>query len=137
MWAEVIEEQTPLIPNRWYTLKENADSILIFVKDSKDTSNNFGFSRNGSWFENTDRCWSYTYEPQAWREATQEEIEDLLIKEARSRGYKEGQIIKSFVFGESCLSDVGEGFKFDIHENRLWYNDNIIFQEGAWAEVIN
>ena len=277
-----IEEQSApdkLIPNRWYTLKENADSILIFVKDSEDASNNYGFSRDGSWFENSDRGWNYTCNPQDWREATQEEvqkaminhfkknyhgnfskclhgasnykaqenyelrwsevgqclryyleggvgcvyddgrwadlitvdrengevsydtdtqkntkltkgkwyknlthegsyflfeeignfnykgcgvdyignwydndnwvwglddsyreatqqeIEEILIKEARSRGYKEGQFIKSFVYGESRLSGNGEGFRFDKKKNRLWYNSNILFQDGKWAEV--
>lgn len=283
VWAEVIEEQSDsdkLIPNRWYTLKENADSILIFVKDSKDTSNNYGFLRDGSWFENLDSGWNYTTKPQEWREATQEEVqeaminhfkrnyhgnfskclhrcadyeaqedynlmwdkegqclrytlkvgevgcvydcgrwadlittntedgevfydintqkntkltkgkwyknltyegsyflfdgignfnykgcgvdylgnwydngnwgmddfyreatqqevEEILINEARSRGYKEGQVIKSFVSGESRLHDYGEGFKFDIYNNRLWYNSNILFQDGEWAEVVN
>lgn len=287
VWAEVIEEQSApdgLIPNRWYTLKEDADSILIFVKDSKDVSNNFGFRRNGSWFENSDLSWTYNSEPQDWREATQrevqeaminhfkqnyhgnfskclhycsnyeaqedynlmwdkegqclrydlksggvgcvydrgrwadlitvdrengevfyevscdtdaqkntnltkgkwyknlsyegsyfflkemwrnhyegcgvdcrgvwynnghwgvddsyreatqEEVEKVLIKEARNRGYKEGQVIKSFVYGSSHLTDRGEGFKFDMHNNMLWYNYSILFQDGEWAEVIS
>lgn len=288
VWAEVIEEveeeQTQpdkLIPNRWYTLKENADSILIFVKDSEDASNNYGFLRDGSWFENFDGVWDYTTRPQKWREATQEEVqeaminhfkkiyhgnyseclhnytnykgqeeyeldwdkigqclrytlkeggvgcvydrgrwadlittntdngevfydtdtqkntkltkgkwyknlthegsyflfdgignsnyrgcgvdymgnwhdsinwgwglddfyreatqqevEEILIKEARNRGYKGGQLIKSFIYGKSRLREEGEGFRFDKYYNRLWYNDNIIFQGGVWAEVI-
>lgn len=284
VWAEVVEETQPdkLIPNRWYTLKEDADSILIFVKDSEDTSNNYGFLRDGSWFENLDSGWSYTTRPQKWREATQEEVqkaminhfkkiyhgnfteclhncsnyraqedyeldwckirqclrytlkeggvgcvydrgrwadlitvdrengevsydintqkntkltkgkwyknlthegsyflfdgmgnynykgcgvdylgnwhdnsgwgwglddfyreatqqevEEILIKEARNRGYKGGQLIKSFIYGKSRLSDEGEGFRFDTYMNRLWYNSNIIFQGGVWAEIIN
>lgn len=144
VWAEVIEEEkeeetqpVKLIPNRWYTLKENADSILIFVKDSEDASNNYGFLRDGSWFENFDGVWDYTTRPQEWREATQQEVEEILIKEARDRGYKGGQLIKSFIYGKSRLSDEGEGFRFDTYMNRLWYNDNIIFQGGVWAEVIN
>lgn len=282
VWAEVIEEQTPLIPNRWYTLKVNADSILIFVKDFKDKSNNYGFLRDGSWFENSDFGCSYNLEPHKWREATQEEVqeamfnhfkrkyhgkyseclhdctnyraqedyeldwdqewqclrytlkeegvgcvytkgrwadlitsdrengevscdtdiqkntkltkgkwyknlthegsyflfdgmgnfnykgcgvdylgnwydngnwgwglddfyreatqqevEEILIKEARNRGYKGGQVIKSFIFGKSRLSDEEKGLRFDTHKNRLWYNGNIIFQGGVWAEVIN
>lgn len=277
VWAEIIEEKeeeetqpVKLIPNRWYTLKENADSILIFVKDSEDESNNYGFLRDGSWFENLDSGWNYNTKPQLWREATQEEVqeamfnhfkqkyhgnyskclhgcanyraqedyeldwskrgqclrytlkeggvgcvyvrgrwadlitvdtengevlltkgkwyknlsyegsyfffegvyqslykgcgvdfegrwydngkwgvgesyreatqqevEDILIKEARNRGYKGGQLIKSFIYGKSRLSDEGEGFRFDTYMNRLWYNSNIIFQGGVWAEVIN
>lgn len=275
VWAEIIEEKeeetqpVKLIPNRWYTLKENADSILIFVKDSEDASNNYGFLRDGSWFENFDGVWDYTTRPQEWREATQEEVqeaminhfkkiyhgnyseclhnytnykgqeeyeldwdkigqclrytlkeggvgcvydrgrwadlitsdrengevlltkgkwyknltyegsyflleeidegcykgcgvnfrgvwhnkgswsrydsyreatqqevEEILIKEARNRGYKGGQLIKSFIFGKSRLREEGEGFRFDTYMNRLWYNDNIIFQGGVWAEVL-
>lgn len=142
VWAEVIEEQSApdkLIPNRWYTLKENADSILIFVKDSKDASNNFGFLRNGSWFENIDRGWNYTYSPQAWREATQEEVQEAMINHFKQNYH--GNFSKCL---HSC-SDYEAQKDYELRWNKeqqclryfLEGGVGCVYHSGIWAEVVN
>ena len=126
------EEELPqqLEVGKWYTYKEGTCDWLMNYQG--DGTSCYGFNTNGSW--RNDYIMDSVLN---WNPATHEEIQTALIKEARRRGYKEGQVIKSFVYGSSHLTDRGEGFKFDMHKNMLWYNYNILFQDGEWAEVIN
>lgn len=147
VWAKVIEvveeeEQSQpdkLIPYRWYTLKEDADSILIFILDSKDASNNFGFLRNGTWFENSDRGWNYTCNPQAWREATQEEVQEAMINHFKQNYH--GNFSK-------CLHSCAD-YKAQENYELRWSKEGqslryyveggvgCVYDNGRWAEVIN
>lgn len=141
VWAEVIEEQSDsdkLIPNRWYTLKEDADSILIFVKDSEDASNNFGFFRDGSWFKNTNRGWSYTYEPQHWREATQEEVQEAMINHFKQNYH--GNYSKCL---HSCTDyEAQENYEleWDTYGQCLRYylkpGVGCVYENGRWADLL-
>lgn len=141
VWAEIIEEQSApdgLIPNRWYTLKEDADSILIFVKDSEDASNNYGFLRDGSWFENSDLGWSYTYNPQEWREATQEEVQEAMINHFKQNYH--GNFSK-------CLHDCTD-YEAQENYNLMWDKEGqclryylkggvgCVYDNGRWADLI-
>lgn len=126
------EEETPqqLEVGKWYTYKEsNCDWLMNYQGDGSVC---YGFNTNRSW--RNDYIMGSVLN---WKLATHEEIQTALIKEAIKRGYKAGQVIKSFIYGKSILTGEGEGFRFDAHMNRLWYNSNIIFQGGVWAEVIN
>lgn len=142
VWAEVIEEQSSpdkLIPNRWYTLKTNADSILIFVKDSKDASNNFGFLRDGSWFENIDRGWNYPCNPQAWREATQEEVQEAMINHFKQNYH--GNFSKCLHSCADYKAQENYELRWAKEEQCLRYylkpGVGCVYVDGIWAEVIN
>lgn len=70
------------------------------------------------------------------RKATDKEVEDALIKEAKKRGYKEGVQCYS---AESKDKKVCTG---DFYYNGQRYNQlqdtpmNTIFKDGQWAEII-
>jgi len=73
--------------------------------------------------------------------ATDKEVSDALIKEAKRQGFKEGAKV-------SCLSklhnfrfkvgDVIAGSDYDywFETNKLWMGSCLIFSNGKWAEII-
>jgi len=66
--------------------------------------------------------------------ATDKEVSDALIKEAKKRGFKEGAKF-------SCLSKlskfkVGDVIEYWFEANMLWLGSYLIFDNGKWAEII-
>lgn len=69
--------------------------------------------------------------------ATEEEVEQALIKEAEKRGYKVGCKVKCLSANEIVNIDCID-FYFWIDRSKLWLNDNcLIFYNGKWAEIIS
>jgi len=67
------------------------------------------------------------------RKATDKEVEDALIAEAKRRGYKKGLRIKCLCMGNEEIP-LGSVFNFDGH---YFYLDGTqIFQNGKWAEIV-
>ena len=70
----------------------------------------------------------------AWTEASKKEVEKMLIKEAKRRGFKEGVKFKS-VNGHPFTLD--ECWFSDLDSYTMWSSGcGIIFKNGKWAEII-
>ena len=73
--------------------------------------------------------------------ATDKEVEEALIKEAKKRGFNEGVKIKGFVCSDEEVSTITEGFVYSNGELRVncsgdYYTMRHIFEDGKWAEII-
>lgn len=67
-------------------------------------------------------------------EAAPEEVEKALIAEAKRRGYKVGDKIKSFIHGNTPIEH--SSIKHRFSSNILVMGGAFIFKEGKWAEII-
>ena len=91
---------------------------------------------DGAWFENMHH--SLSGHLKSYKLATEEEVREALINEAKKRGYKEGVKCK---FG--IIEDIRtiETNIFDWNGKYLFVrcingNADIIFRSGKWAEII-
>ena len=123
---------------KWYKGEES--NILAFCEESYNAGfNGYGFGDSGVWYNN-----------QNWMNntdfpipATDKEVEQALIKEAKRRGFKEGvRFDCENSDAKNCLfSDFYNGDKlkwqFSPENNTLSKECNqFFFKEGKWAEII-
>jgi len=141
---------------KWY---KNKGCIACFEGNGAD---GYGFNRKNEWrgkgsqwFKGSDG--SYIFEGyllfKDWTLATDKEVEEALIKEAKKRGFKEGVCINNVMNG--MLGNIKEGVEFSYNNvtNRLYLIDCVydnkanygssavnnkytIFNNGKWAEII-
>ena len=67
--------------------------------------------------------------------ATDQEVEEALIKEAKRRGLEHGNFECLFMV-TNPYTDGEPQYDFDPFFNRLWIYRNVCFDNGKWAEVI-
>lgn len=141
-WKTKIEKEFPdlfekeLEIGRWYVYGSN---LLNYQGlNHKDLIQAYGFLGDKSWME-TSNCGN---DFKAWKEATTEEVESVLIAEAKKRGYKKGVRIKGLGTGEIWTLPNGE-FEYLENANVLWFgnpNDDYdgfdVFHDGKWAEIL-
>jgi hypothetical protein len=66
--------------------------------------------------------------------ATQEQILEMLSKEAVKRGYKDGN--HKCLNNKNTILCVDTGFNYCDRTNSLLFNWNVIFKDGTWAAII-
>ena len=147
-WKENIEKEFPklfkedaLVVGKWYI---NIDGLkcLHFVTKITDSKEYFayGFSFSNEWKNNKGFGSVNDYTNKNFRPATDKEVEEALIKEAKKRGFKEGVRIKSKWMTNISANNLNGKFVFDnkfelcAEANRLM--KYTIFEKGVWAEII-
>ena len=138
-WKLEIETEFPkLFPKAkhtesgWYMANCNDSTgyLCYFTNPSNSLAGEYWIAKSGSW--NTGGLFTDIERP-----ATDKEVEDALIKEAKKRGYKEGNY--------KCLSESGKTYdhcsNYKSENEKLfsgWSSDsrNILFKEGKWATII-
>ena len=73
--------------------------------------------------------------------ATDQEVEEALIKEAKRRGYKDGVICKSFNHNCDLKINQCEKSHYVAEYNKLRYGKDgnrlvVVYSNGKWAEII-
>ena len=140
-WKIEIEKEFPklfvrdeLEVGKWY--KSNMGRILCCTKNTGHTFDGYGVDKYGNWI-NEESFWSTSdFSP-----ATDKEVEEALIKEAKKRGFKEGVSIDSLCDG-GCnnVKIIEEGISLDnmdaVTELRCGYGYTI-FNDGKWATIID
>ena len=116
-----------------YKFKEKNRFMFKFAGkySIRENSGSYGFNMAGKWFENLG-----VSQDDVYQEATTEEWESALIKEAKKRGYKNGNY--KCLDLPNCTEEVVNDF---FYENKdLWHGvsgrGNLIFDNGVWAEII-
>lgn len=116
---------------KWY--KYNHTNIIFNFQGKYSTDNDsgaYGFTNDGNWYENlgVDSNNKFT-------ELTNIEISKSLIREAKKRGYKDGNYY--------CLSNSKTYYnisdKFTFEDDKLFHGTvlrNVVFADGEWAEII-
>ena len=78
--------------------------------------------------------------PTYWELATEEEVSEALINEAKKRGYKEGVRCQFGLIKEIRTSETNDFvFKLEYYTlgiKRKNGNTDVIFRSGKWAEII-
>lgn len=125
--------KTELEVGKWY---RNANKALANFQGG---TNGYGFTIEGEWNLFQDN-WSFDF-PENWIPATDKEVEEALIAEAKKRGYKKGVKLSALKY---CCNEIDNRLEFykyfpsvskDIG-HRLELNGTGIYQDGAWAEIL-
>ena len=129
-WKTNIEKEFPklfkksaLVVGKWY---KEAGCLFNYQYGL----NIYGFFSDGVW---TDRGWSW-YDTVS-TPATDKEVEEALIKEAKRRGFKEGIEFKSVSSGNS-IERVYDVFSYYSKQDQLCSAGGSVFIGGKWAEII-
>ncbi len=125
--------ETPSFQKGWYKLTNSLALVYCDFYALKDNSNiGYGFDGTGRWVNN----WHYyNRDKQYMTPATDKEVEEALIKEAKKRGFKEGVKIKS-IYSETTYNTRHSGFGFYPSDYSIYFGNWLIFKDGIWAEII-
>jgi hypothetical protein len=127
-YEKFIEDKFPSLEvGKWY---KGVYGSLVFVESVQDYKfTGYGFDHVNGW-ENSDEEWVVSCFK---TEATHEEVEAALIKEAERRGV--WQVPINDVFGDKMLRDAFfSGYSSD--KNNLWSKYGKVFENGKWATPI-
>lgn len=121
---------------KWYKFNRGLSNFLYFIENIKEGTG-YGFNK-GIWCNDNDR-WCDNFDNHT--PATDKEVEEALIKEAKKRGFKVGVKVyfKSSgehrkITGELYISRKYKGEMVCFgSENQC---GDIIFQNGKWVEII-
>ena len=134
-WKENIEKEFPklfkedaLVVGKWY----KCEDYLMVWNDGERT---YGFfdGQFGEWSFGKDKKNELIL-------ATDKEVEEALIKEAKKIGYKNVNI-KNLESIDNMLSThhssvSSDRYYYNVSENALWFMGRLIFWNGKWAEII-
>ena len=112
-----------LVVGKWY---KSGKCLFNYQKNS----NVYGFFRLNEWL---DLNWNW-YDTTA-RLATDEEVKQALIKEAKKRGFKKGVMVRCEGYNDAIFD--GE-FRFGMFKGGVLDGINIgdIFKDGVWATIV-
>ena len=124
----------------WANTKQNnlyLELMSIRPIPAENDDFKYGIGAYGKWFERTDNFHRFKYKSKEYKEAKPKEVEEALIKEAKKRGYINGNY--------ECLSNLKTHTvlnKYHLYNNELFHGKeldrcNIIFSHGTWATIIN
>jgi hypothetical protein len=137
-WATIIKE--PIVKDvlevgKWY--RNNRGGLFNYngIKDSSDYPCGYGVGPYGDWFKSNLNGWGGTYTL-----ATDKEVEQALIKEAKNR-YSNGVTIKSDQNGKTYkYNNIVEYWTGSDNDLLMRCNDSMnaqyIFYKGKWAKIV-
>lgn len=132
------EEKKELVVGQWYKWIEGDDIYLWHITEIENNSIYcFGFS-NGNWIEDGIGYSSKHYKEacRELKEATNQEVEEALIKEAVRRGYHIDKPTHfNYLNGAGYLQNPSKN-EFIFKNGILYLWDIKIFENGKWAEII-
>ena len=96
----------------------------------------YGFNGDGRWIKYPNYIsFNFESDPQYWQPATEEEVKEMLITEAKRRGVWDCPIID--VEGDKLEEGMIEYYEmFSIETNQLWSRYGLVFDNGKWATPI-
>ena len=128
---------------KWYNKKYFGKLMFYFNGEfSKSGYNpNYGLNYNGIF---SDEIGVFKNEVNEYYEATHQEVEQALIKEAKRRGFNEGVKVKLFdsIFSTSVLNREDFTYQEDYNRFGIIGGDEdgsyaVLFKDGVWAEIID
>jgi hypothetical protein len=134
-WQKKIErefsklfKEDALVVGKWYHYN---NWLIEYAGKGNFLTANYGFDKDGDYFYDN-KCNGFGCTPREWTLATDKEVEEARIKEAKKRGYKYGCVIESKKHGHVTLNDRG----FYTFHGELWLGDCVLTNNGVWAEII-
>jgi len=104
-------------------------SGCIYFRTGKDSA--YGANTCKDWVVWNHRV-NFVKEPQNWHPATESEVKEMLIAEAKRRGVWDCPIVDKY--GERKIRIVQEVFSLPL--NQLWSQYGLVFDNGKWATPI-
>ena len=132
-WKQNIEQEFPKLfkseelYNGWY--KDSQNEWCMFFQDGMME---YGFNTDGNWRGDIKHFYSPIYSDY---KATDQEVEEALIKEAKNRGFKEG----NYKCLEGSIYKHSDDYKFYGSLLVTGFVDgarNVLFKDGKWATII-
>ena len=121
--------KTKLEVGRWYKLKDNPKILALYDCFKHHRPYAYIFNEKGDYEYRVE--FSLFESPTYWELATEEEVSEALINEAKKRGYKEGVKCKFGIIEEIRTIETND-FVFKLEYNTL----GIKLKNGKWAEII-
>lgn len=121
--------ETDLEVNRWYKAT-NFGKLMFYFNGKFGNSITYGFDYDGE-FKNK----IGVHEDEKYVPATEKEVEEAFVKEARKR-YNKNDSIQSL--WKTIIGNIDLGFKneFNLDKNEFWYGGYLVFKDGTWAEIL-
>ena len=141
-WKENIEKEFPklfkedaLVVGKWYKRKEDLN-LWFLTHINNECSFGYGFDYSGYW---ADESTGFNYSLELNR-ATEKEVEEALVKEAKRRGFKKNVVI---ITSKTGVKRTLNSNNFEMIGNNLVclsskgsYIYSSVFTNGKWAEII-
>jgi len=117
--------------NKWYKDNE-CPSRIFYVNENRKIE--YGFTSYKRW----SNMISYDFDCERDVEATKEEVEEALIREAKKRGFKEGVKVVKPIFGTAVLGCGVWRYTEDFGQKdcMLLLGGSAVFYMGKWAEIV-
>lgn len=135
------DEPKSIEVGKWY--KGIGDKLIFTTSDEQEGRvKAYGFGAMGGWFEDDH---DFTWTTDELKEATKEEVEQSLIKEAKKRGYADGVKVHSLGHDKQMVIYNQElNTEYESYYNKLWFGVGlgetnhyvVVFQDGKWAEIV-
>lgn len=130
--------ETELEVGKWY---KSDYPLLLFITEIRHHElvaygfNAKGEYKQGSFCTRSNVKNKVDYDAFNFEPATEKEVEEALIKEARKR-YNKNDSIQSL--WKTKIGNIDLGFKneFNLDKNEFWYGGYLVFKDGTWAEII-
>ena len=143
-WKQNIEKEFPklfkqaLEVGKWYKVKRPEDSIEALICFSNEpTLYGFGYTKEWTTCFNAKPI---LYGYRVCTPATDKEVEEALIKEAKKRGFKKGDVIKG-EFHKSFNGLMIDDYDMDSpsyipNSNMFALGNKVLFKKGKWETII-
>lgn len=131
-------KEDALVVGKWYYYN---NWLIEYAGKTTHLTANYGFDSSGNYFYDN-KFTGFGNSPEEWVLATDEEVEQAIIKETKKRGFNfevnfkfiEGGVNYSHV---RKVAKVGSTFKYeDGRLQTLGYGDWTIYNNGKWATII-
>lgn len=117
----------------WYSSVESESSV---GNNRYHYPEGFWLTYEDSWLFNGARTW---YKP-VWRKMTKDEVEEMLVAEAKRRGFKEGVIVSNKNIGFSWKQPLNntepDKTYYTEYDDKLAFMACYVYQKGQWAVII-
>ena len=117
--------------------KTNSEDSQKWLMYFKNNIIQYGFSGSGEWHINEKKEYQFNYDIDY--EASNFEVEERLIEEARKRGYSKYNYKCLVIPKCTHITDGTFYLNQDLNNLHIGLNggSNVIMKDGIWAEIIN
>ena len=141
-WKQKIESWFPecfkpkLEINKWYKASKYGSAIFYLTQIIGETIKAYGVNFDGLWVNEND--W-YAFLDEEYEPATEEEVSEMLKKEAEKRGFKKGVNFIGVIENSYGIKDhvLNTEIYFDSDkEGGLYASKGWIMKDGKWATIV-
>lgn len=136
-WKRKIEQEFPKLFNnelevgKWYNVTGNHKWLLCFQGMKDKTIRGYGFDlENNEWHD--ELCFDYVFKKYKSEEATENEVEEALIKGARRRGVWNVPVIDV-----NGIKRNSQEYAVVFALDEFWSSYGLIYRNGKWAKPLN